>query len=207
MPLVLACAVTPANRPEGEGALPIATDLKTQGFKIAELHIDRAYVNSEVVDATERAGGRVLAKPWGLHPKAGMFSKLDFKLDLRRKTITCPAGEVKPFEPGQKVEFDARACDLCKQRSNCTSSAPGAGRTVRVAKNEERQRRFRRLQETASGREQLRERIQVEHALAHIAARKGDTARYLGVRRNLFDLRRASAIQNLEAGQRLALVA
>jgi hypothetical protein len=39
----------------------------------------------------------------------------------------------------------------------------------------------------------------VEHALAHIAARKGRRARYLGVRKNLFDLRRAAAIQNLEA--------
>ncbi|WP_437780694.1 transposase [Sorangium sp. So ce1097] len=43
----------------------------------------------------------------------------------------------------------------------------------------------------------------VEHALAHIAARKGHTARYIGARRNLFDLRRAAAIQNLEAAQRL----
>jgi hypothetical protein len=39
----------------------------------------------------------------------------------------------------------------------------------------------------------------VEHALAHIAARKGSRARYLGTRTNLFDLRRAAAIQNLEA--------
>jgi len=53
----------------------------------------------------------------------------------------------------------------------------------------------------------LRERVQVEHALAHVAARKGDNARYLGVRKNLFDLRRAATIQNLEAAQRLALAA
>jgi hypothetical protein len=43
----------------------------------------------------------------------------------------------------------------------------------------------------------------VEHALAHIAARKGQRARYIGTRRNLFDLRRAASIQNLEALQRL----
>lgn len=49
----------------------------------------------------------------------------------------------------------------------------------------------------------FRQRVAVEHSLAHIAARKGDSARYLGVRKNLFDLRRASAIQNLEEAQRM----
>ena len=32
----------------------------------------------------------------------------------------------------------------------------------------------------------MRERVAVEHSLAHIAARKGDSARYIGVRKNLF---------------------
>ena len=49
----------------------------------------------------------------------------------------------------------------------------------------------------------LRERTAVEHSLAHIAARKGHRARYVGVRKNLFDLRRAAVIQNLEGLQRL----
>jgi hypothetical protein len=44
-------------------------------------------------------------------------------------------------------------------------------------------------------------------ALAHIAARKGYRARYVGVRRNLFDLRRSAAIQNLEGIHRLASAA
>jgi hypothetical protein len=43
----------------------------------------------------------------------------------------------------------------------------------------------------------------VEHALAHIAARKGDQARYRGTRKNLFDLRRAATIQNLEGLHRM----
>jgi hypothetical protein len=42
----------------------------------------------------------------------------------------------------------------------------------------------------------------VEHKLAHLVRRQGRRARYRGVRKNLFDLRRASAIQNLEAIQR-----
>jgi len=35
----------------------------------------------------------------------------------------------------------------------------------------------------------------IEHKLAHISQRQGNHARYVGVRKNTFDLRRASAIQ------------
>ena len=42
----------------------------------------------------------------------------------------------------------------------------------------------------------------IEHKLAHISQRQGNDARFVGVRKNTFDLRRASAIQNLETIQR-----
>jgi hypothetical protein len=74
---------------------------------------------------------------------------------------------------------------------------------VSIAADEARQRQFRKLQQTKSGREKLRERTAVEHSLAHIAARKGAQARYWGTRKNLFDLRRAATIQNLEGAHRL----
>jgi hypothetical protein len=207
-PVIVACAVTPANRPEELGAVPIAEDIKRQRLRLVELHIDRAYVNSPVVDDVFASGGIVFAKPWGQRAhRPGLFAKGDFKIDLRAKTITCPAGEVESFEPGDTVEFDPEACGACPLRSKCTQAASGHGRTVSIAEDEARQRKFRALQKTATGRARLRERTAVEHALAHIRARKGNRARYLGVRKNLFDLRRASTIQNLEGLHRLALVA
>jgi hypothetical protein len=208
LPIIVACFVTPANRPEEEGAVPIHDDIYRQGFSVRELHIDRAYVNSPVVGDVTKDGGAVLAKPWGARASIpGMFTKRDFKIDLRAKTITCPAGEVEAFEPASTVEFDPEACGACSQRASCTSAASGRGRTVSIAEDEAQQKRFRRLHLSPSGRERLRERTQVEHALAHIAARKGDRARYLGARKNLFDLRRAAAIQNLEAAHRMSSAA
>ncbi len=207
-PAIVACAVTPANRPEELGAVPIAEDIRRQRFRLVELHIDRAYVNSPVVDDVFASGGTVFAKPWGRRAhRPGLFTKGDFKIDLRAKTITCPAGEVESFEPGDTVEFDPEACGACPLRSKCTQAASGSGRTVSIAADEARQRKYRKLQQTGRGRALLRRRTAVEHALAHIAARKGHRARYVGVRRNLFDLRRAAAIQNLEGLQRLALAA
>jgi len=204
VPAIVACAVTPANRPEEEGARPIADDIKQQGFTLHEAHIDRAYVNSPVMAEVLRGGGAVFAKPWALRPaRPGMFSKADFRIDLRTRTITCPAGEVESFEPGDTVNFDPEACGACRLRARCTLAASGSGRSVSIVSDEAQQRRFRKLQTTAPGRATLRARVAVEHSLAHVAARKGSKARYLGVRKNLFDLRRASAIQNLESLHRL----
>ena len=145
------------------------------------------------------AGGTVLAKPWGQraqHP--GLFTKLDFKIDLRSQLITCPAAEVEPFEPGETIHFDPVARGACPLRSKCTQAASGKAEPFQLPLMKTARMKFRKLQETKPGRAQLRKRTYVEHALAHIAARKGYRARYVGVRRNLFDLRRAAAIQNLE---------
>lgn len=208
LPVIVACSVTPANRPEEEGAAPIAEDIQHQHFELAELHIDRAYVNSPLVNDVLQSGGKVFSKPWGQRMRnPGLFSKRDFKIDLRAKSITCPAGQVEPFEPGDTVEFDPEVCGACPLRAQCTQAASGRGRTVSIAADEALQKKFRNLQETRPGRATLRVRTAVEHSLAHIAARKGHRARYIGTRKNLFDLRRAAAIQNLESAQRLLLQA
>jgi hypothetical protein len=205
VPAIVACAVTPANRPEEEGAAPLAEDIEHQGCTIGEAHVDRAYVNSPVVAAVLKCGGDVFAKPWGQRAKQpGMFSKADFRIDLRAGTITCPAGEVELFELGSTVHFDPEVCGACSLRSRCTQASSGRGRSVAIAADEAAQKRFRKLQTSRAGRAALRDRVAVEHALAHIAARQGATARYRGVRKNVFDLRRMAAIQNLEAVHRIS---
>lgn len=172
-------------------------------WTLPSCHVDRAYINSPVVLEVAHSGGRVLAKPWPHPNKRGLFSKDDFKLDLKSQTITCPAGQVEHFELASTVNFDPEVCGGCRLRAQCTQAASGRGRTVQIAEDEARQKKFRRLQQTRPGRALLRERTAVEHSLAHIASRKGATARYIGVRKNLFDLRRAATIQNLEGLQRL----
>ncbi len=201
--LILAGAITPANRPEDEAAPELKQDIAMQGRGIAELNIDRGYIASPLVDEILGAGGRVICKPW-VARNGKSFAKGDFKLNLRDLTITCPAGETERIEFGSVVEFDPEACDHCHLRANCTAAGAGSGRTVAIAENERLQHRLRKLQKTRTGRARLRERVGVEHRLAHLARRQGRRARYRGVRKNLFDLRRACAIQNLETIQRKA---
>jgi hypothetical protein len=201
---IVACAVTAANCPEEEAAAPLAHDIQRQGLEVVEAHFDRAYVNSPVVTELLQARRRVFCKPWGQRAhRPGLFSKADFAIDLRAKTITCPGGQVERIEPGETVHFDPEVCGACPLRASCTQAASGKGRSISIAADEALQKKFRKLQNSPSGRQALRERVAVEHALAHIAARKGNKARYFGARKNLFDLRRAATIQNLEALQRL----
>ena len=201
--LILACAITPANRPEEEATPQLQKDMEHQGINIGEFAIDRAYVNSDLTASVLNKGGEIVAKPWRAQNRPDLFTKTDFKLDLRSKTITCPAGQVEHFEAGEVVEFDPEVCGGCPLRAQCTHSASG-GRTVRIAEDEQLQQRLRKLQGTKKGRARLRERTGIEHNLAHIAARKGPKARYMGTRKNLYDLRRAATIQNLETIQRKA---
>jgi DDE family transposase len=56
---------------------------------------------------------------------------------------------------------------------------------------------LRERQLTEVGRAKLRERVAVEHALAHIGHWQGRRARYRGLRKNLFDLRRCAVVHNL----------
>lgn len=199
--LIVAGAITPANRPEEEAAPELRRDIEQLGRDIAELSIDRGYIASPLVDEILGAGGQVVCKPWV--PRNGKaFTKGAFKLNMRDLTITCPAGETERIEFGSVVEFDPEACDHCHLRPSCTGASAGTGRTVTIAENERLQHRLRKLQKTVRGRAKLRERVAVEHKLAHLSRRQGRRARYRGVRKNLFDLRRACAIQNFETIQR-----
>jgi hypothetical protein len=204
--LILACAVTPANRPEEEAAPDMHADIERQKLKLTELHIDRGYVSASTVSQVLDAGGEVLCKPWVARNSAALFTKKDFHVDMRRLTITCPAGETESFTPGTTVEFDPEACSRCRLRARCTMATTG-GRTVTIAEDERLQHRLRKLVASPAGRRRLRERVVVEHHLAHVSQRQGRRARYSGTRANLFDLRRACAIQNLETAHRGARAA
>ena len=199
--LVLACAITAANRPEEEAVPEIAADLVHGGNQIDSLHIDRGYINSSLVDDVLKRRGDVQCRPWVAH-NGKLYSKGKFAINMRDRTITCPAGKTEPFTTGTTVEFDAEHCDACPLRARCTDTSHGHGRTIAIAEDELLQQRLRKRINTTAGRARLRERVAVEHSLSHVSRRQGRRARYCGTRKNLFDLRRASAITNLETMHR-----
>jgi transposase len=200
--LVPAVGITPANVPEAAVTGDIEADLQAAGRELAELHIDRAYLSSALV--RDRGPDlQIFCKAWRVRNAGGRFAKDQFTLDFDAGQLTCPAGAVMPFEPGKTVRFPKGTCASCPLRQRCTASS--AGRSVSIHPDEELLAELRQRQQTPEGREELRERVQVEHALAHIGHWQGRRARYLGTRKNLFDLRRVAVVHNLHIIARQAL--
>ena len=201
--LIVAVAMTPANLPEQTAMPVLQDDFEHQHIEIRELFIDRGYIASDFVEHVVANKGEVICRPWQFSNR-GLFAKSDFDINIRDRTITCPQAQTQRFEFGTTVSFDGPTCRACPVRAKCTKAAD-RGRQVRIAPDEALQQRLRHLIATPRGRERLRERVPVEHRLAHISSRQGPRARYRGVRKNTFDLRRIAALQNLEAAHRSSL--
>ncbi|MFC1610843.1 IS1182 family transposase [Myxococcota bacterium] len=200
---IVACAVTPANRPEHEALPSLKADVERQDLTIDEIHFDRAYMGSPTVEEIRREGGDVICKPWDGNNN-GLFAKKHFEFDMRARAVMCPAGVAVPITFGKTAKFPAQACDDCCLREQCTTARRGVGRSITIAEDEREQHRLRKLAKTKKGRELFRQRVPIEHSLAHFGQRQGRRARYRGTRKNEFDMRRGGAIQNLETAHRKA---
>jgi transposase len=177
--LIVAVGVTPANTPEARVTDAIATDLAAPQSTLPELHIDRAYLASELVQQRPDTL-TIFCKAWPVH-EGPYFSKNAFHLDWARRTLQCPGGAHMPFVPGQVVKFLAATCAHCALRERCTASA--SGRSVTIPPDEALLQELRERQQTPQRRAQLRYRVAVEHALAHVGRWQGRRARYGGAQK------------------------
>jgi hypothetical protein len=192
--LVTAVGITPANAPEASVTGDISADLDAAGLRLAELHIDRAYLSSAMV--RERGPDlAIFCKAWRVRNATGRYAKNQFTIDFGAGQLTCPAGVSIGFRPGKTVHFPKHTCAACPLRQRCTASRNG--RSVSIHPDEELLAELRQRQQTPAGRAALRERVHVEHALAHVGRWQGRRARYRGTRKNLLDLRRVAVVHNL----------
>ncbi|HEY6408149.1 MAG TPA: transposase [Ktedonobacteraceae bacterium] len=191
--LIRAVGLTPANLPEASVTQAISEDLQRQAVFLQELHIDRAYVSSHLV--RERSDElAIYCKAWPVR-EGKQFHKQTFVLDWERQIIRCPAEQEMSFVPGAVVHFPKETCAQCPLKAQCTTSPKG--RSVSIHPDEALLVELRQDQQTPEGRNKLRERVAVEHTLAHIGYWQGRRARYRGLRKNLFDLRRCAVVHNL----------
>ena len=191
--VVRAVGVTPANVPEATVTESLMGDLDHQEVELSELFIDRAYLSSTLVQ--ERSEElTIVCKAWPVR-NGNRFTKAAFTLDFEQGQMRCPNEVTIAFKPGQVVHFPDEDCATCPLRARCTTSSHG--RSVSIHRDEALLVELRERQQTNAGRAKLRERVAVEHTLAHIKQWQGDRARYRGVRKNLFDARRGAVLENL----------
>jgi transposase len=194
--LIRAVGLTAANAPEASVTTALDSDLEAQQLGVvdlSELHLDRAYLSSRWV--RERpASLAIYCKAWPVR-NGERFPKTAFTLDWQQQTIECPNQVRLRFEPGGTVHYPAAICAACPLQLRCTASP--RGRSVHIHPDERLLAELRERQRTSLGRAKLRERIAVEHTLAHVGHWQGRRARYRGLRKNLFDLRRCAVVDNL----------
>ena len=174
--LSVAVGLTPANAPEASVTDAIETDLAAQQSTLKELHIDRAYLASTLVQKRP-ADLAIFCKAWPVR-QGPYFPKTAFVLDWEQQVMRCPGGEIMPFEPGGVVKFPATSCASCTLRERCTTSA--SGRSVSIHPDEALLQELRARQLTPQGRARLRERVAVEHAWPMWAAGKADVRATMG---------------------------
>lgn len=191
--IVRAVGITMANVAEASVTETLAVDLEHQKASLSELHIDRAYLSSSWVKNRDPQL-TIYCKAWRV-TNGHKFAKSSFVLNWESGTITCPNQVSLPFREGGKVQFPKAICASCPKRAKCTNSKKG--RSVSIHQDEKFIAELRERQLTSTGRAKLRERVALEHSLSHIGRWQGDKARYIRVRKNLFDLRRTAVVHNL----------
>jgi len=201
--LVVAVGITPANAPEAHVTEAIEQDLAAQQATLKELHIDRAYLASSLVEKRSEELA-IFCKAWPVR-SGPYFPKNAFELNWQNKQVRCPGGVSMPFELGGVVTFPKETCAGCSLRDRCTQSV--SGRHIKIHPDEALLQELRERQQTPQGRAKLRERVAVEHGLSHIGRWQGRRARYCGVRKNVCDLRRCAVVHNLHVLQRLQVMA
>lgn len=204
--LILAATARPANQREHLAEADIKTDVERLG-KVAELHIDRGYLSGNWPRQLHEAGRPVFSKPWS--GQGERFSKADFIFDFEAAAATCPDGATAPIrrsspEQPERVNFGAATCRTCELRASCLPESAKSGRTLTLHAAEPLLQNLRQVRRTPEWREKLRDRVAVEHSLAHVCARQGRRARYVGTRKNVLDVRRIAAVENLHCLKRMA---
>ena len=190
--LILATAIEPANAAEHVTTQRLMEAAQRFG-PVEVLDIDRGYLASPHVLEMYRSGVTIRSRAW-TKSNHGLFTKQDFKIDLRRRILTCPSGKTTAIRPSGKAEFEPTDCATCKLKPQCTTST---SRAVHLHPAEALLIKLRAQAKTRTGRRELRHRVAVEHRLARVQAIQGSRARYMGLRKNELDLNRTAAIANL----------
>jgi Transposase DDE domain len=83
-----------------------------------------------------------------------------------QQVIRCPAEHELSCVPGETVHFPKNVCVECPLKAQCTTSAHGCSSSIHP--DEALLIESRERQHTPQGRARLRERVAVEHTLAHV---------------------------------------
>jgi len=144
---------------------------------------------------------RVLTAKVPVTSNGDRFPKREFAIDLEKMEVRCPAGQTtndyRSAGEGQggRLVFAAATCQCCSLRSQCVR---GKGpRTLSIQAEEDLQQRARVHNQTAAGRQSLRQRVVVEHRIARLVHLGIRQSRYLGRTKTRLQVVMAAVVANV----------
>ncbi|MEO6310377.1 MAG: IS1182 family transposase [Leifsonia sp.] len=144
--LVTAAALTKAAGP-GNGDAARGIELLAADTSIGSQHVDvlgdSAYGSGELLAAVEAAGHTPIIKPMPLgRAVPGGFTVDDFTVDETTKTVTCPAGVVRPISAKGRASFGS-SCAACPLMAQCTRAKNGKKMQIHPQDRVHREHRVR----------------------------------------------------------------
>jgi hypothetical protein len=205
--IITATEVTPGNAADGSVAEKLlASELSMEG-SITEVYGDASYGTADVVEQLEGANIEANVKVQSATSLQGLYSQEAFVIDMRARTVTCPAGVLITLRTKKDGDLYARfykACNGCSQRDACTKSKEG--RYIHVHPKHDTLVRARARQRRPGWRDRYRAtRPKIERKLAHLMRRKhgGRRARVRGCLRIAHDFMLLASAANLARIARL----
>jgi len=209
--LITAGTVLAGNAPDNTQALELVEQTEENAqVEVDETMGDCAYGDGSTRQAFAEAGRRFVAKVPD-RANSGQIPKEDFRIDLERKTCTCPEGQAcDTLEPiggptGRSGEtqarwgfkFDPAVCAACPRRAACVRAGPGKGRTVSLHPQEKLLQEARAFQRSDAFGPYRQMRQAAEHRLARLMQLGMRQARYFGRVKTLYQLLMAATVANL----------
>jgi IS5 family transposase len=190
--LVTACALTPANAPDGRTGVVLLAD-EQPGLQVLG---DGAYGSGETLTALREAKHQRAIKPWPTKPAVpDGFEREDFVVDEEAGTVTCPAGHTVSITRGRSAVFGIH-CRECPLRDRCTTAKDG--RTLNLHPHDQELMESRRAWREGDFTEDYRRwRPMVERSIAWLVADNHRRVRFRGVERNQLGLSLRIAAINL----------
>lgn len=210
--LITAVDVVAGNIHDGETAQPLVEQTESNTANQVETALgDCAYGTAAVREQFENTDVRLIAKT-PKSPNGEYLSKHEFKIDIEKNTVTCPAGQKtttykeirKPFGPNNEKRntkqfyFSAAVCAACPLFKRCIRSPkPAKGRMIELHPREDLLQQARNESHSDLFREQYHKRVVVEHSIARLVRRGIRKSRYFGRTKTLWQVAMAAAVVNL----------
>jgi hypothetical protein len=162
---------------------------------------DCAYSSRNALVQAKQAGVERRTKIPG-HRK-GMFTPGDFEVSEYRLQARCPAGHESGRRQNRTKHQDGPAiqhlwpeelCSSCPLKERCTQ---GKRRTLLVAEDFHDRRQRERYAKSSEGRQELRQRVVVEHAIGRLKNRGAGDSRYFGREKTKVQWLWTAALANL----------